>query len=157
MKTDDSILSYDARLSPVQAEIAHVLRAEIEAALPKATSKVWHGHPVWFDGENPVVGYDARKSTVNILFWNGQELGEAGLVPVGKFRAAGTQFAEAADIDRVSLRRWLKKARANVFDGVTHFRKLREAAKAKKSVDASPKPAKKTVTKPKVVVKKRKP
>ncbi len=132
MATPDPITRYDADLPPAQAEITRLLRAVIDTALPDATSKVWHGHPVWFDGENPVVGYDARKATVNLLFWNGQALGEPALVPVGTFRAAGTQYATASDVDAVQLRRWLKKARTNVFDGVTHFRALREAAKLRK-------------------------
>ena len=34
---------------------------EIEHRLPAATSRVWHGHPVWFDGDHPIVGYDVRK------------------------------------------------------------------------------------------------
>ncbi len=129
MSTAESIRRYNAALPTGHAAIARLLRSEIEAALPDASSKVWHGHPVWFDGENPIVGYDARKQTVNILFWNGQALGEPGLVPVGQYRAAGKQFRTAAEVDRVELRRCLKRARTNVFDGVTYFRKLREAAK----------------------------
>jgi hypothetical protein len=30
--------------------LTKLLRAEIEAALPKCSARVWHGHPVWFDG-----------------------------------------------------------------------------------------------------------
>ncbi|MFN0064291.1 MAG: hypothetical protein ACKVPX_17420 [Myxococcaceae bacterium] len=138
MPTNDSILRYDAALPASQADIARFLRAEIEVALPKALSRVWHGHPVWFDGENPIVGYDARKSSVNILFWNGQALGEPGLAAVGKYRAAGKQFEHASEIDRAELRRCLKKARTNFFDGVTYFRKLREAAKRRKAAAAVP-------------------
>ena len=134
----DSIASYNAKLPPNQTEIVARLRTEIEAALSDAVAKVWHGHPVWFDGENPVVGYDARKNSVNILFWNGQALGEPELVAVGKYRAAGKSFRESSEVDSVALRRWLEKARTNVFDGVTHFRKLRE--EAKRSATASPAP-----------------
>lgn len=130
MKTPDSILKYEAALAPALADIAMLLRENIEKSLPKATSKVWHGHPVWFDGENPLVGYDARKASVNILFWNGKKLGEEGLVPVGKYRAAGKKYEQASDVNLVELRRCLKKARLNVFDGVTYFKKLRAAAKA---------------------------
>lgn len=125
MKTHESIHEYEAGLAPALAETARSLRAEIERALPDAHSKVWHGHPVWFDGENPVVGYDAHKTTVRILFWNGRALNEPGLHPVGKDRAAAKEIRKAADLDRTELRRCLEKARTNVFDSVAHYRELR--------------------------------
>src|SRR5262245_1983947 len=68
------------------------LRELIDATLPRATSKVWHGSPVWFIDENPVVGYNATAKAVKLLFWNGQAFDEAGLEPVGKYRAAQATF-----------------------------------------------------------------
>ena len=138
MKTHDAILAYEDGLAPELAEVVRVLRAEIERALPAATSKVWHGHPVWFEGENPIVGYDARKATVTLLFWNGRALGEPGLSPIGKDRAAGKQYRSAADIDHAELRRCLDKARVDVFDSVGHFRALRE--EAKRARERTPRP-----------------
>lgn len=143
MSTSDTLSSYEARLAPAQAELVRLLRAEIDGALPDASSKVWHGHPVWFDGENPVVGYDARKASVNLLFWNGQALGEAELVPVGKHRAAGRSFETAAQVDPAALRRWLEKARTNVLDSASYFRELREAAR--RTVKPAPSRAKATI------------
>lgn len=134
MPANDTIQAYVNKLAPEFKALAAVLRTAIDRALPKATSKVWHGHPVWFDGENPVVGFDARKDRVNILFWNGQALDEPGLRPVGKYRAAGKSYQTADDVDLVELRRCLLKARANVFDGVTYFRALREAAARQRKV-----------------------
>jgi hypothetical protein len=128
MKTHESIGVYESKLLPELAQVARALRAEIERALPAASSKVWHGHPVWFDGDNPVVGYDARKSAVALLFWNGQELGEPALVPVGKHRAAVIEYVTVEDIDHTVLQRCLDKARVNVLDSVGYFRALREKA-----------------------------
>ena len=102
------------------------LRALIEAALPKATSKVWHGSPVWFIDGNPVVGYNATAKTVNLLFWNGQAFDEPELVPVGKYGAAQALFRDAADIRPTVIRRWLKKAGANVFDSKAFFKARRQ-------------------------------
>lgn len=129
MKTHESIEGYEDKLAPELRAVVRVLRAEIERSLPAATSKVWHGHPIWFDGDNPIVGYDARKATVTILFWNGRALHESGLTPMGKDRAAGKEFRTPAEIDKTELRRCLDKARINVFDSVGHFRALREEAK----------------------------
>ncbi len=129
MKTAESIDRYENQLAPELGAIVRVLRAEIDRALPDADSKVWHGHPVWFDGGNPIVGYNARRATVTILFWNGQALGEPGLTPMGKDRAAGKEFRIPAEIDKAELRRCLDKARVNVFDSAGHYRALREKAR----------------------------
>jgi hypothetical protein len=122
----DSVAVYSADLSPVFREICDTLHGLIDAALPKATSKIWHGGPVWFDGENPVVGYDARAKGVNLLFWNGRAFDEPDLKPAGKYGAAEATFTDATEIDPKTVRRWLKKAKANVFDSVGFFKKLRE-------------------------------
>ena len=107
--------------------ICDLLRELIDTALPKATSKIWHGSPVWFIDDNPVVGYNATAKSVKLLFWNGQAFDEAGLKPVGKYRAVEAIFHDAAEIDPKVIRRWLKKAKSDVFDSKGFFKKLREA------------------------------
>jgi hypothetical protein len=125
----DAIAAY-ARAQPVAFRTAcDRLRELIDGALPKATSKVWHGSPVWFVGENPVVGYSAGKTAVNLLFWNGLALGEASFRPVGKHGAAQAVFQNAEEIDPKAVRGWLKWAGANVFDSRAHFAKRRAAKK----------------------------
>ena len=128
----DPIAAY-SRAQPLELRnICDLLRKRIDAALPKASSKVWHGSPVWFVGENPVVGYSVTaKQAVSLLFWNGQAFDEEGLESVGKYRAAQAKFADAAEVDAKVLRRWLKKAESHVFDSKGFFAKLR-AKRAKK-------------------------
>ena len=99
------------------------------SSLPGTTSKVWHGSPVWFKDENPIVGYSTTAKSVNLLFWNGQALDEPTFQPVGKYFAAQAVFASAAEVDAKAVRRWLKKAKANVFDSQGFFQKLREERK----------------------------
>jgi hypothetical protein len=125
----DPITAYAAAKPSAHRSICVTLRGLIDAALPKATSKIWHGGPVWFDGENPAVGYDARAKGVNFIFWNGQAFDEPDLKPVGKYGAAQATFTDVAEIDPKTVRRWLKKAKANVFDSVGFFKKLREKKK----------------------------
>jgi hypothetical protein len=105
--------------------ICDLLRGFIDAAIPNATSKIWHGSPVWFIGENPVVGFNATKKSVNMLFWNGQAFGEPALKPVGKYGAAQATFNGADEINSNDVRRWLTKARSDVFDSKAFFQKLR--------------------------------
>jgi hypothetical protein len=126
----DMIAAYAESQPLAFRTICEVLRELITIALPSATSKVWHGSPVWFIKANPVVGYNATAKTVNLLFWNGQAFDEPGLKPVGKYRAAQAVFRDVAEIDPKVIRRWLKKARADVFDSKAFFKKLREGKKA---------------------------
>ena len=121
----DSIATWTRAQPAARRATCDALRALIDAALPKATSKVWHGGPVWFLGENPVVGYDATAKGVKLLFWNGQAFDEPDLAPVGKARAAGVTFRDATEVKPVVVRRWLRKAGRDVFDSVAFFREKR--------------------------------
>ena len=118
----DAIARYDKVQAAEHAAICQALRGEIDDVLPKATAKIWHGSPVWFIGENPVVGYNVTsKKGVNLLFWNGQSFGEPALQPAGKFRAAQIQFTDVSQIDRKALRRWLKSACTDIWDYRGYF------------------------------------
>lgn len=118
----DAIAHYAQTQTAEHTAICHALRAEIDAVLPKATAKIWHGSPVWFIGENPVVGYNVTsKQGVSLLFWNGQSFAEPALKAAGKFRAAQIQFTGVSEIDPKALRRWLKRARTDIWDSRSYF------------------------------------
>ena len=123
----DSISSYNAALDVQRAAICEKLRQNIDAALPQATSKLWHAIPVWLVGENVVVGYTARKKGVMLMFWNGQSFEESQLEAVGSFRAAHIVYTDVSQISSKDMRRWLKKAAANVWD-LAGMRKARSGA-----------------------------
>jgi hypothetical protein len=113
----NDIGDYVADQTVEYAAICRVLRKEIDAVLTKATSKIWHAMPVWFIDANPVVGFCVTsKKGVNLLFWNGQSLGEPELKAAGKFKAAQIQFTNISQIDSKALRRWLKKAEVDIWD-----------------------------------------
>jgi len=122
----DQIATYSQTEPLALRAICDLLRELIDTALPRATSKVWHGSPVWFIDDNPVVGYNATAKAVNLLFWNGQAFDEPALKPVGKYRAAQALFGAAAEIDPRVIRRWMKKAKSDVFDSKAYFKKLRD-------------------------------
>jgi Domain of unknown function (DU1801) len=77
MTTPTDILDYESRLETSDKTLCESLRKEIEKCLSEATSKVWHGHPVYFLADNPVVGYAKLKDSVQLLFWSGQSFDEA--------------------------------------------------------------------------------
>ena len=64
----DAIAAYTGKQSSAHTAIFQVLRTEIDKALPAATSKIWHGTPVWFVGQNPVVGYHVKAKSATLLF-----------------------------------------------------------------------------------------
>jgi hypothetical protein len=125
-QSDDPITAYSQAQPPACRTICDLLRELIDSALRDSTSKVWHGSPVWFIGENPVVGYNATAKTVKLLFWNGQAFDEPALKPVGKYRAAQAMFGAAAEIEPSVIRRWLKKAKSDVLDSKALIQKVRE-------------------------------
>lgn len=122
----DQIVAYSKAQPVAFRTICDLLRGLIDTALPRATSKVWHGSPVWFIDGNPVVGYSANRKAVHLLFWNGQAFDEPSFIPVGKYGAAQAVFVDAAEIDPKAVRRWLRMAASDVFDSRAFFRKLRE-------------------------------
>lgn len=114
---NDPIAAYAKNFSSGCAAICRLLRVEIDAALPGASSKIWHAIPVWFIDGNPAVGYNlTSKKQVNLLFWNGPYFDEPGLKAAGKFKAAQIKFTEVSQVDIELLRRWLKKAGADIWD-----------------------------------------
>lgn len=129
--TSDEISAYADDQAPAFRAMCRMLRAMIDSVLPAATSKVWHGSPVWFIDDNPVVGYSTNAKSVNLLFWNGQALDEPDLKPVGKYGAAQAAFAAPDDVDGDVIRRWLRKAGANVFDSRAFFKSAREKRKTR--------------------------
>lgn len=110
------IPSYHAALSETDNTICTILKREIDAVLPPAESKIWHGHPVWFLAGNPIVGYHKLKHSVRLLFWSGQSFDEPELQKEGSFKAAEIHYTNSNQINVKDLRRWLHKARKIQWD-----------------------------------------
>lgn len=112
----DTIDGYNAAQVQGDREICEALAAIIDEHLAGAESKIWHAHPVWFLGGNPIVGYSKLKGCVRLLFWSGQSFETPGLKPEGTFKAAEARYIAASDIDRDLLIRWLNEARTVQWD-----------------------------------------
>jgi hypothetical protein len=110
------IKAYNAALSSMDEQIADLLAAVIDKALPQAESKLWHAHPVWFLEGNPIVGYSKLKDSVRLLFWSGQSFEVPGLQPEGKFKAADKRYASPEEVDPKILKRWLAQAKTIQWD-----------------------------------------
>lgn len=104
------IKKYNESQSLSDQTICNALMTEINKNLPEATSKLYHGSPVWFLEDNPIVGYSKLKSGVQLLFWSGQTFEEEGLKPMGKYKAAEARYTDISGIDVDQLALWLKKS-----------------------------------------------
>jgi hypothetical protein len=112
MSKPTTISAYNNSQAKTAKEICRFLELQINKHLSGSTSKIWHGGPVWFVDENPVVGYWVRKNgEVRLLFWSGQSFDEELLTPEGSFKAAETCYTEVKQINITHLKRWLKKAK----------------------------------------------
>lgn len=114
MHTD--IRTYNAAQSAVNKKICTALAKEIDAALSKAESKIWHRTAVWFIEGNPIVGYATRKDSVQLLFWSGQSFETPGLKNEGSFKAAEIRYTNAAEIKPTVLRKWLRESKKTQWD-----------------------------------------
>lgn len=108
--------AYHAKLAPADRAIAKALAVRIDAALPDAENKVWHGHPVWFLEGNPIVGYGKLKGCVRLLFWSGQSFRAKGLTKEGSFKAAEKRYTSVDELDDAALAAWLADAREIQWD-----------------------------------------
>jgi hypothetical protein len=104
------IQAYNNALAGADKTISNLLAKEISIHLPKAESKIWHAHPVWFLDGNPIVGYSKLKDSIQLLFWSGQSFDEPGLQPEGNFKAAQVRYQAVKEVKTVELKRWLEKA-----------------------------------------------
>ena len=104
------IISYNLLQSSTNQNICNVIMEEINKELPEAMSKIWHGSPVWFIDDNPIVGYCKLKTGIQLLFWSGQTFDEEALKPVGKYKAAEVRYTDMEEINREKLSIWLAKA-----------------------------------------------
>lgn len=111
------IAAYNNGLEEGAQGICHLLAGEIDRGLPKAESKIWHAHPVWFLDGNPIVGYSQQKRGIRLMFWSGADFDEPGLnVRGGKFKDASVFYNDQAEIKKAVLRRWLKKSQSIQWD-----------------------------------------
>lgn len=104
------IHNYFAAFEGNDKAICSHLQQVISTTLPQLESKIWHGHPVWFDNGNPIVGFSKLKGCIRLLFWSGQSFDEPGLQNEGKFKAAEKRFTFLNEINSDDIKRWCTKA-----------------------------------------------
>lgn len=106
------IQAYNNSQTDEEREICNILAEEISLNLPEAENKIWHAHPVWFLDGNPIAGYSKLKDGIRLMFWSGMGFDEEKLeAGTGKFKDASIRYADASQVNREDLKRWLEKSR----------------------------------------------
>lgn len=113
----ETIEQFNEDQTETDSLICDRLRKEIDRGLPKADSRIWHGHPVWFLDDNPTVGYGKLKDCIRLMFWSGADFDEPDLAAgTGKFKDASIRYTSVDQIDSKDLKRWLQKSRTIQWD-----------------------------------------
>lgn len=110
------VRAYNNDQATTSREICELLAKVILSSLPGATNKIWHGAPVWFLNDNPIVGHDVLTDCVRLLFWSGQSFDEDQLQNTGKFKAAEILYKDVKEVNMGDLKRWLKKSQTIQWD-----------------------------------------
>lgn len=111
------ILEYNNSQSGPDKAICDLLAGEITKYLSESENKIWHRHPVWFLGGNPITGYSREKKGLRLMFWSGQDFDEEQLnVRGSKFKDASIFYKSAEEIDFEDLKRWLQKSKEIQWD-----------------------------------------
>ncbi|MFO0355496.1 MAG: DUF1801 domain-containing protein [Sphingobacteriaceae bacterium] len=114
---NDQIITYNKQQTAEDKSICDLLCNTIHANLKGSESKVWHGHPVWFMNENPIVGYSKQKNGIKLMFWSGADFEEKNLNVRGeKFKDASIFYNSVSEIKITELKRWLKKSKSIQWD-----------------------------------------
>jgi hypothetical protein len=114
---NQEIEAYNNNLAASDKDICNQLAAVIDNTLTKASSKIWHAHPVWFLDGNPIVGYSKQKAGIRLMFWSGADFEEAALnIRGAKFKDASIFYNNVVEIKTKDLTRWLNKSIAIQWD-----------------------------------------
>lgn len=99
------------------AQICSSLMKMVDTHLPYTERKIWHGSPVWFINENPIVGYSVQKKGVRLMFWSGKSFDEDALNVRGeKFKDASIFYTNGKEVQEDEIKRWLKKSETIQWD-----------------------------------------
>lgn len=104
------IQEYIQKQATPHRDICELLSKEIDAHLPDADSKIWHGAPVWFLDGNPIVGYSVQKAGTRLMFWSGRSFDEPHLTGTSRFKDASIFYNDVSEVDTKKLATWLNKS-----------------------------------------------
>ena len=93
-------------------KIAAILREHLTAGLPETKEQLWHGHPVWMSGKDPIAGFKEYPRWVSLLLWKPSKISDPDnlLTPSGGTGSVLTlKLTDADNVDTVQLDRWISQ------------------------------------------------
>ena len=103
--------AYVESLAEPLAGIARTMRTIIDAGLPQAEGKMWHGSPVWIIDKTPVALIKAYPAYVTFALFRGQILiDSSGRLEKGSGEMASVKLRAAGEIDAPLFADWLRQA-----------------------------------------------
>lgn len=86
----------------------------IDGALPDADATLWHGHPTWKLGGEPICLLKAYTRHVTFALWRGPELDDPSdrLKPSDGQTMASVKLRAVEDVDATLFAGWLAQRRA---------------------------------------------
>ncbi len=112
----NEITEYSSKFEEELFTICESLYAFINKMIYNSKCKLYHGAPVWFIDDNPIVGYSRKRNSISLLFWSGQSFTESGLSLVGKFKAAEIIYSKNKDIDYMKLKKWIEESQKVIWN-----------------------------------------
>jgi len=110
------IATFNSALPAPWNAVCDALQTHFDRHLGPGTGRLYHGSPVWFVNENPLVGYSLKKAGVAVLFWSGQSFQEPGLAAIGKHKAAEFMVREGDTHPVAKLDVWLVESKTIIWD-----------------------------------------
>ncbi|ACQ78710.1 Domain of unknown function DUF1801 [Beutenbergia cavernae DSM 12333] len=107
MTTIDELV---AGLDDERRETATRLCTLLDSALPEASARVYHGHPVWLDEARPVAGFKPFPRYVTFMIWNAEPIDDTSGTLVPGARMSTVKYAAAEEIDEALVRDWLARS-----------------------------------------------
>ncbi|XAS66574.1 DUF1801 domain-containing protein [Micrococcaceae bacterium Sec5.7] len=107
-----TIEEFNRGLDGTIAEVARKLEPLIGRGLPGSEAKVWHGHPVWFRGKDPLVGYKPYPRFVTLMFWQGQQFADPGDLKPASNQMAVIKYASPDEVDEAAVLEWARQAQS---------------------------------------------
>ena len=101
-----SVDAYIAALPTALNDIATELRDLLNREVGTGFETVWHGHPVWKNGKNPVAGFKAYSSHLTFMMWKATNVTDLDAGPNGM---ANIKLRAAQDLDVPMFSKWLSQ------------------------------------------------
>ncbi|AJT41047.1 DUF1801 domain-containing protein [Psychromicrobium lacuslunae] len=106
-----SVAEYIEALPDHQRALGEQLEQLLTAGLPAAAARLWHSHPVWMVGKQPIAGFKAFPQYITLLLWQGQRIKDESklLSPSGSAEMAVLKLSSLDELDSELLASWLSQ------------------------------------------------